>query len=415
MRKSLLLIYFFYVTTIAVAQSKTDSTNTEDGLAGPNQVDNLLKEDNGKKQPFFEFGMFQPYFNFKDSLKTKTGFSYSIEYTSIYLAANKSLGETSVAGGMARFYSSWELINRGKKNTGAFIFKGSHRHKYGDITLKNFGFEMGYVGMEVPSFSDDGLRLTNFYWRQRFANDRISMVIGLLDATDFVDVYMLASPWNGFLNFAFSTGSETIYIPNDATLGVGIGAYISKNIYAIASMTDAGSVPTEPLKTVETFFSNKEYFKSFELGWVSSKNKFYHDNVHLTFWHSDGSDVTASLPGKGVAFSATHFLSGKWFPFVRGGFAKDGGTLLQKSAVAGIGFQNKPGASQLGAAFGWGQPNETSFGPGLRDQYTFELFYRLQFSPRFEITPDIQYLINPALNTAETSIIVGGVRGRIIF
>ena len=134
---------------------------------------------------------------------------------------------------MVRLYGSWELVTRGTKSTGAFIFKVEHRHKYGAIPPKAFGFEIGYAGLEIPAFNNDGFRMTNFYWRQRFKNGKISMAIGLLDATDYVDVYAYASPWTGFMNFQFSTGSQSVYIPNDVGLGIALGAYLTDQLYLI--------------------------------------------------------------------------------------------------------------------------------------------------------------------------------------
>jgi porin len=60
-----------------------------------------------------------------------------------------------------------------------------------------------------------------------------------------------------------------------------------------------------------------------------------------------------------------------------------------------------------------GKPNETVFGDGLDEQYAFELFYHLQVTQELAITPDIQLLIDPALNPDEDSIWVFGVRARL--
>jgi len=383
------------------------------GFGGPDQVERRLEKDEEPKESIFALGFMQPYFEFKSDLKKKSGFDFGLDYSAVYFGANESLGDKSASSGMVRLYGSWELVNRGKGNSGALIYKIEHRHKYIDVVPKFFGFEMGYVGMEVPAFNDDGFRMTNFYWRQRFKDGKISLVAGLLDATDYVDVYALASPWTGFMNFQFSTGSQAVYIPNDAALGIAFGAYLTDNIFVIGSISDAGSDPTVPFKSFETFFSNNDYFKSVELGYVTSKDRFYMDNVHVTFWHSDGSEVTASLPGWGISFSGTYYFENSLNPFIRGGFAKDGGTLLQKSLTAGIGYQPKSGGNLLGFAIGWGEPNETTFSEGLDNQFTAELFYRLQISKHFVVTPDIQYLINPALNPNESSIFVWGIRGRI--
>lgn len=406
---------FFILSTCNMYSQKVDSTKQKvsSGFGGPDQVERRLEKDEEPKASFFELEFMQPYFDFKRNLKEKSGFDFGIDYSAAYFGANESLGEKRASSGMVRLYGSWELLNRGKGNNGAFIYKVEHRHKYTEVVPKFFGFEMGYVGMEVPAFNDDGFRLTNFYWRQRFKDSKISMVVGLLDATDYVDVYALASPWTGFMNFQFSTGSQAVYIPNDAALGIGIGAYLTDNLFVIASLSDAGSDPTDPFKSFESFFSNNDYFKSIEVGYVTSKDRFYMDNVHVTLWHSDGSDVTASLPGWGISFSATHYFENSLNPFIRGGFAKDGGTLLQKSITAGLGYQPKPGGHLLGIAIGWGEPNETTFSKGLDNQFTAEIFYRLQVSKHFVVTPDLQYLINPALNPDESSIFIWGIRGRI--
>ena len=416
---SLKICKIFYLIVFLSAYNlysqEPDSTKQKGiaGFGGPDQVERRLEKDEEPKTAFFELEFMQPYFDFKSDLKKNSGFDFGIDYSAVYFGANESLGDKNASSGMVRLYGSWELINRGKGNSGALIYKMEHRHKYSEVVPKFFGFEIGYAGMEVPAFNDDGFRMTNFYWRQRFKDGKISMVAGLLDATDYVDVYALASPWTGFMNFQFSTGSEAIYIPNDAALGLGIGAYLTDNIFIIASISDAGSDPTEPFKSFETFFSNNDYFKSVEMGYVSSKDRFYMDNVHVTFWHSDGSDVTASLSGWGIAFSATHYFENSLNPFIRGGYAKDGGTLLQKSLTAGLGYQPKPGGNLLGIAIGWGEPNETTFSEGLSNQITTEIFYRLQVSKHFVITPDIQYLINPALNPDASSVFVWGIRGRI--
>jgi porin len=187
----------------------------EGGFGGPDQVDRQLEEDNEQKESLFELGFLQPYFDFKSNLKESSGLDFGVDYSAVFLSANESLDLKKASGGMIRLFASWELVNSGGKNSGALIFKVEHRHKYSAIPPKGFGFNLGYVGLIEPPFSDDNLRWTNLYWRQRFNDGKISIIVGLLDATDYVDVYALASPWLHFMNFAFSTGSQTIYIPNE--------------------------------------------------------------------------------------------------------------------------------------------------------------------------------------------------------
>ena len=52
---------------------------------------------------------------------------------------------------------------------------------------------LGNVGLIEPPFSDQGWRLTNLYWKQSFADSQVVVLVGFLDATDYVDAYALAA------------------------------------------------------------------------------------------------------------------------------------------------------------------------------------------------------------------------------
>ena len=67
----------------------------------------------------------------------------------------------------------------------------------------------------------------------------------------------------------------------------------------------------------------------------------------------------------------------------------------------------------LGVGFNWSRPAEDDFGPGLDDQYTAEIYYRLQVLKVLTVTPDVQLIIDPAFNPQESSIWVFGLRARL--
>ena len=69
----------------------------------------------------------------------------------------------------------------------------------------------------------------------------------------------------------------------------------------------------------------------------------------------------------------------------------------------------------LGIGFNWGRPSEETYGPGLRDQLTAEIYYRLMLFQYLTITPDMQLIVNPALNPDEDQIWVFGLRARLQF
>ena len=73
------------------------------------------------------------------------------------------------------------------------------------------------------------------------------------------------------------------------------------------------------------------------------------------------------------------------------------------------------GQNLWGVGMNWGEPNESTWGSGLRDQYTFEVFYRINITQQLAVTPDLQWIKDPTNNPAEDSIWILGVRARMTF
>jgi len=385
-------------------------------FGGPGSVQGQIADDERLTESLAGQPVPQGYFDWKAGLRDNYGLTYSLDYTAAGLAPTNTTGtEDFFAGGAVRFFGAWDLIGRESGNTGTFVWKIEHRHKYTDIPPQGAASQIGYVGLILPVLSDIGTRLTNLYWKQNLAQNRVEIVAGMLDVTDWVDIYALASPWNGFFNFAFATGGAAIPLPDDATLGVYVNGLVTDNFYISAGFADSNADSTEPFDGFDTFFNDREYFKSIEFGWVTSRDRFYLDNTHITFWHADERDEAGVPDGWGANFSFSKSYDEKWMPFIRAGYAKDAGTLLEKTLSAGLGYHFGNNNSLLGLGLNWGEPNETTFGPGLDDQFTVELFSRLQVFQNFQLTPDIQYIRNPARNTEANHSWVFGLRARLVF
>jgi porin len=401
------------LTTMTTASARPQSDDTGPSFGSPDSVVNQLEEDHREKSALAGGRLLSGWFDWKDELTAKRGLSLGLDYSAAYFSADQSPGEDEAASGMGRFFGTWDLIGRDSGNTGSFIWKAEHRHRYTDIPVSDLGFAAGSVTIVEPPFSDQQLRLTNLYWRQRFQKGRISAVGGLLDATDHVDAFALGSPWLHFTNFAFSTGTTTMDLPNDALFGFAGAAMVTDHLYLIGGFGDANSDPTVPFDTVESFFDDNEYFKHLEIGWTTSHERFIFDNVHLTLWQKDERERAGTPEGWGANFSFSRYIDDKWLPFLRAGWADDGAGLMRASVSAGFGYQREPGGHLLGVGLNWGDPNELSFGSGLEDQTLAEVFYRLQIAQQFALTPSVQYIDDPALDPEQASTWVIGARARL--
>ncbi|MDC5854876.1 carbohydrate porin [Vibrio europaeus] len=330
------------------------------------------------------------------------------DYYVFGLASNETFSnkDNSAASGIARVTVDWLAYqNESDSDTGSLRLRVDHKHSYTDDSPSKFMMaNVGGFGLIQPAFSDIGLRLTNLYWKQEFNTQDTEMMVGFLDSTDYIDTYALGNPYSGFSNIQFSTGSGSIAIPDESTLGVSLRHMMSKNYYAYLSFSDAKADSTEPFDGLENFFRDNQYFKSLEIGWVPSKESFYMQNSHLTVWHSDGAKAQPS-ENYGANWS-TIYNTGSWVPFFRAGVAKGPEALYKSSVVAGTGYLGL-GPGTLGFALGWAKPNAP-----FDDTYNSELYYRMKFGP-ISVTPNIQYLNSLPFKTQSDSAWVFGIRGNI--
>lgn len=206
-------------------KTRPDATEASDQgnvsiLEGPSSVGGQLSKDRKVKEAFFPSPrLSERYFRFKNRVEEEYGFSFGFDFNALFQAARDSLREDKAAGGVFRAYGQWTLVGKDSENTGTLIYKVENRHRLGtDIAPKGLGSEIGYAGLTAVTFSDIGWALTNLYWSQHLLDNRLAFVGGIVDVTDYIDVYGLVNPWTDFNNYAFTT-NPTIPAPDQ-----GLGA-----------------------------------------------------------------------------------------------------------------------------------------------------------------------------------------------
>jgi hypothetical protein len=131
------------------ADDAGSSQSRSRGFGGPDQVDNTIANDEETVSRIIERKIYEPWFEWKKGLQEKHGLSFSVDYSLAWLGASASPAEAEdqASSGMVRFFGSWDLVGRESGNTGAFVWKVEHRHKYGAIPASALGFNLGYAGL----------------------------------------------------------------------------------------------------------------------------------------------------------------------------------------------------------------------------------------------------------------------------
>jgi len=342
----------------------------------------------------------------KDALEAATGLSLGSDNNTQYLGTDTDESPSHAASNVFRFYGTWTLTGRGTSGDGALVFKIEDRSAIGnDPSPQALGPSLGYAGLFSSTFSDAGVVLTNFYWRQRFGRGRGAFVAGQVDPSDYISVNSIASPWTGFTNLAFEQ-QPTLAIPSPG-LGAAVMWQLNDNWGILAGLVDANGDPSDPLDSAENLFDQGELLKHLAIGWAPDWGDRYDQTVQLTIWQADEREDAGVEGGHGIAFLASARID-SWRPFVRMGLAKDAGVLNDRSISVGTGYDARGGSDLAGLAVGWARAPDSS-----RDQYTLEAFYRYVMADFLEVTPELQYVVNPAFAPESDEILVLGLRLRV--
>ncbi|MGF1695138.1 carbohydrate porin [Vibrio lamellibrachiae] len=409
------------VSIIAVSLTSF-SVLADTDFSAPDSVENTIAENTRQKQTW------------RESL-TDDGFTFGADYFALGITSpnGKHGDNVDASSGVARIYGSWNLVGKDTKNSGSLVWKIEHRHSYSDTAPKEFAWlgadQIGYVGMIAPAYSDQGFRVTDLNWKQKFSDGRGTITVGWQDVTNYVDTYALASPWAGFTNLAFSTGAGVMGLPDDGILALSAGHMIGENFYVVGGIADAKGKSDDIFDGFDTLFNDTTLFTTLELGWTASQEQIYTDNFHVTFWHMDEGSrhslsstvlgdgtVIGGESGQGVNFSWSKFVTPQIMPFVRGGVSEGDVALYDKSISAGFGYFGLGSPkNNLGFAVNWAETNSDTLQFLMNageDQVAAELYYNMQLTDYLQITPDIQYIKDPAFST-ESSAWVFGIRARV--
>lgn len=374
------------------------------GFETPNSVSGTLADTAARQ----EQGSLDSHFAWKKDLEARIGLSFGVDTQVQYLSAKADGDTTDAATNVFRFYGTWTLAGRNTPNDSALVFKVENRSALGDlIPTQALGPTLGYAGVFSSTYSDAGWVLTNLYWRQRLLNGRLSFVIGQVDNYDYVNVNSLASPWTAFTNLAFE--QQPTYPGPGQGLGAAFQLRLNEHWAVLAGVANANGDASDPIGSAEKLFQSGETFQHFAIGWSPDWKDRNDQSIQLTFWHVDERKEAGVEAGQGVSLLAGARF-GKWRPFLRAGYADGGGASLDRTVSVGTGYDARDGQDLAGVGLSWGRAPDND-----RDQYTMEAFYRYGVTDFLQITPSIQYVINPVNDPLTNDIWVFGGRARTFF
>ncbi len=394
-------------------RSRTGFTQGKPPFGGPTSPNGDLEEADEVKAPAFRFpkidAAFEPWVTWKTEQNKNNGFQLSAHYSTLFQGLSDSLPGTDdkASGGVLRATMKWTLTGRDTKNAGSLNVMLDHRHGFRDTTPGGgLAGNAGYIGLTGLFYTDIGFAVINLNWQQSLNDGNTGLIVGRYDPNDYQNIMGMVNPWTIFSNLV-SNLDVSVALP-DSSWGIATGHWFNDNWYILGGINDANGVGSDNL---EFFEGGAEFYKYAHVGWSPSKGERYFKNVHVLTWHVD-ERVDVGLPSShGIALAANWTFDDRWMPFVRLGLSKGATPIYNESVTLGLIRKFMYRSDLVGISANYGSPPDGSF----RNQTTIESFWRFQFAQNLAVTPSLQLLIDPALNTDDDRVWVYGLRVRLSF
>ena len=377
---------------------------------GATSVGADLVDDDVEKNPLlgvnFERQFLGWFYRLKRNINTKFRVALGVDYTWVNQFSSFSTTDRQAMSGIFRVYGTWRAFGSKATTSGTLVGRLENRHVIGSgVTPRDLGFDGG-SSLSTATFKDFGWGITIMKFQLTFKDERYGLFVGNMDPGDYSDVYPLLTAYKAFMNDG-TFNNPSVALPSQGFGVVGKAAFL-ENWYVSGGLHDANGSPTE--FGLDSFFGTREYYTWIEGGWTPGDHALAGEGVHVNVWHQDAREEEGTEETWGVTASANLVIHRRWSPFLRVGYSQgDGGELVRFILAGGVGALVR-GSDFVGIATSLSGPPDSA----LRNQVTTELIYRLQLTENLQVSPNIQFTINPS-QTLETDAlwVVGVLRLRL--
>lgn len=338
-------------------------------------------------------------------------FDILVAYTALYQKADKARKQKEGFGGALDIFVSHAFGNADAETEHELLLHFEQRHRLTNFAPADLSESIGnQLSTTTFYFNEQKFSLVELYYDHGNQSRAYSFRLGKHDPGAVFNTFTWGDPETGFLGGGVVDAA--IAFPD---LGWGARATIEPSPESFLTLGVFDANAEAERIDFETLNKN-QYFVGAEAGYTPQSGIFYEapGRYSVLVWHRDKTAEPGSNSGHGIAFSGEQALPGNpnIVPFLRYSWAH-GAAAAETQVSAGVVFQNVLGQSDdlIGLAASRVELADAS----LRDESTFEAFYRFHVTPEFSITPDVQLIENPAKTTNFDRVTVLSLRARVVF
>jgi porin len=281
------------------------------------------------------------------------------------------------------------------------------RQTAGDLT--------GNLGLITPinDFPGNQNTFAQLTYTQAFPGNKVLVSVGQYPFYNFDGNQYLADQQQNFNNYVLAqNGSSTYPI-------AGLGAYVQINatstIQFAAGFQNAADIAGQNLSTKGFGDGGFAWFGYAQ--WAPKFRGLGPAQYSVTYYQVPTVPLQPTTSGWSV--NAVQNLNDTWAVFGRANGAWAYVTPIRNSYALGAAMNNPLGRSptdQIGLAFGYSEAAPAPTTPaGARNEKVVEAYWNWTFFRGLLLTPDVQYILDPALAPNRDSVWVLGLRATLMF
>lgn len=342
--------------------------------------------------------------DFVDYLDSNDGFFTQLGSTLFYQHASETLTDRNDELNLVvDFGGAWEPGFGSGGNRGALTWWVRGGRAVGDPEDADLSKDIGSL-LGINSASDDNkLYVRELFWVQQLGQ-RFGFSVGQVDATYRYDFNAVANDERYHFIASPLTNSQSIPFPDPSPSADIFWSINDRAIFRVGLYSTVCEKGTWCLDKLES----DQWFSPAELTVSPVFDSLGQGNYRFLAYYTE----TGENKGGGWSLSFDQQM-GRFTPFMRLSAGDKDISEFERFFSLGIGIDYPFGRSwdQAGIGFATGKPSNSL----LPDETNIELYWRFQLNPFVAITPDLQWIIDPAKNPVDDRIFVAGARLQLDF
>jgi hypothetical protein len=356
-------------------------------------------------------GLYGDYSRFKTRMKKAAGLSWSVPVSYMQQWGEHD-GGWSAGQLLATPGLDWELFQHEALGSGSLQVSYTLVQYPWRQTGAAVGDNLALI-TPINDFPGDGDSFPQLTYTHALPGNKLLLTLGQYPFYNFDGNQYLADQQQNFNSYIFAQNGSSTYPL------AGLGAYAQVNLTStiqLATGFQSAADPSGATLTSKDFAADNIAWFTYGQ-WAPKLHGFGPAQYSLTYY--DVPEVPLAPASSGWSFNAVQNLNDRWAVFGRANGAWGTTTPIRASYALGAAFNNPLGRSktdQIGFAIGYSDPADPPANPAdARGETIAELYWNWTFFKGMLLTPDVQYIRDPALDADRDDAWVLSLRTTVLF